>query len=81
MDSVNDTRDRFGEGGMLSQFKALRTPSNRKRIFIGVMVFIFMQFAGSNAINYYRLASSYHSLIDSPVTFQYNDGKTDLTSG
>jgi len=58
MDSVNDTRDRFGEGGMLSQFKALRTPSNRKRIFIGVMVFIFMQFAGSNAINYYRLASS-----------------------
>ena len=53
MDSVNDNRDRFGEGGMLSQWKALRTPSNRKRIFIGIAVFIFMQFAGSNAINYY----------------------------
>jgi len=53
MDTVNDNRDRFGEGGMLSQWKALRTPSNRKRIFIGVAVFIFMQFAGSNAINYY----------------------------
>jgi len=53
MDSVNDNRGRFGEGGMLSQWKELRTPSNRKRIFIGVAVFIFMQFAGSNAINYY----------------------------
>lgn len=53
MDAVNDSRDRFGENGMLSQCKALRTPSNRRRIFLGVAVFIFMQGAGSNAINYY----------------------------
>jgi hypothetical protein len=56
METVDNNRDRFGEGGLISQLKELRTPSNRKRIAIGVAIFIFMQFAGSNAINYYRSA-------------------------
>lgn len=53
MEIVDNDRDRFGECGLLSQLKELRIPSNRKRIFLGFMVFVFMQFAGSNAINYY----------------------------
>lgn len=64
MDSVYDNRDRFGEGGMLSQWKELRTPSNRKRVAIGVAIFVFMQFCGSNAINYYRY-------VHYPRTMQY----------
>jgi hypothetical protein len=58
METVDNNKDRFGEGGLLSQLKELRTPSNRRRIAIGVAIFIFMQFAGSNAINYYRSAQT-----------------------
>ena len=53
MEVVDNDRDRYGEFGMLAQLKELRIPSNRKRIILGVLIFVFMQFAGSNAINYY----------------------------
>jgi len=53
MSTVYDHREDRTGGGMLSQWKELGRPSNRRRIFIGVAIFVFMQFAGSNAINYY----------------------------
>lgn len=53
MATVYDHREDRTGGGMLSRWKELGRPSNRRRIFIGVVIFIFMQFAGSNAINYY----------------------------
>ena len=37
--------------GLIAEFKELFGPNNRYRIFLGVMIFIFMQMAGSNAIN------------------------------
>jgi MFS family permease len=76
METVDHNRDRFGEGGMLSQFKELRTPSNRKRVALGVAIFIFMQFCGSNAINYYRsvytpLVRNFHAnVLSSPRIFK-----------
>jgi MFS family permease len=39
--------------GILDELKELKTPDNRKRIILGVLIFTFMQWAGSNAINYY----------------------------
>lgn len=39
--------------GLVVEFKELGRKGNRNRIAIGVIIFIFMQFAGSNAINYY----------------------------
>lgn len=33
-----------------NQWTELLVPSNRKRIILGILIFIFMQFAGSNAI-------------------------------
>jgi hypothetical protein len=53
MDTVNDELERCPNGGMLSQWKELAIPSNRKRVLVGVFIFIFMQGAGSNAINYF----------------------------
>lgn len=38
---------------MLHEIRELAAPGNRKRIIIGVLMFTFMQWAGSNAINYY----------------------------
>jgi hypothetical protein len=76
METVDNNRDRFGEGGLLSQLKELRTLSNRKRIAIGVAIFIFMQFAGSNAINYYRsvhtsfLRGLHSKFLNSPRIFK-----------
>jgi MFS family permease len=37
----------------MSQWKELAAPSNRRRVLVGVFIFIFMQGAGSNAINYF----------------------------
>ena len=39
--------------GLVAEFKELSKPGNRNRIAIGVIIFIFMQMAGSNAINFY----------------------------
>lgn len=39
--------------GFAGTLKELNIPSNRKRIVLGVLIFTFMQWAGSNAINYY----------------------------
>lgn len=50
MMAANDISEASGNGGLISHWKKLRVPSNRKRIFIGITVFVFMQFAGSNAI-------------------------------
>lgn len=53
MDTVNDELERRPNGGMIGEWKELAVPSNRKRITVGVIIFIFMQMAGSNAINYF----------------------------
>ena len=53
MDTVNEQLESPDDQGLVSKFKELRVPSNRRRIFVGVTLFIAMQFAGSNAINYY----------------------------
>ncbi|KAK5999890.1 hypothetical protein QM012_004978 [Aureobasidium pullulans] len=53
MDTVNEQLESPHDQGLVSQMKELRVPSNRRRIFVGVAIFVFMQFAGSNAINYY----------------------------
>jgi hypothetical protein len=37
--------------GIMAEFRELFGPNNRYRIFLGVMLFVFMQMAGSNAIN------------------------------
>jgi hypothetical protein len=50
MSTVYDHREDRTGGGMLSQWKELGNPGNRRRISIGVAIFVFMQFAGSNAI-------------------------------
>lgn len=53
MDAVNDELERRPNGGMLGEWKELAMPSNRRRVMVGVFIFIFMQMAGSNAINYF----------------------------
>ncbi|KAI5196085.1 hypothetical protein AUEXF2481DRAFT_454884 [Aureobasidium subglaciale EXF-2481] len=53
MDTVNEQLESPHGSGLVQQCKELRIPSNRRRIFVGVTIFIFMQFAGSNAINYF----------------------------
>lgn len=37
--------------GIMAEFREVFGPNNRYRIFLGVMLFVFMQMAGSNAIN------------------------------
>lgn len=39
--------------GLRAELKELSTKGYRNRLFLGVSVFVFMQMAGSNAINYY----------------------------
>ncbi|KAH3943884.1 hypothetical protein HBI56_045600 [Parastagonospora nodorum] len=53
MDTVNDEFETRPSGGMIGQWKELAVPSNRRRVLVGVFIFIFMQGAGSNAINYF----------------------------
>ncbi|KAL5116110.1 hypothetical protein ACEQ8H_006006 [Pleosporales sp. CAS-2024a] len=53
MDSVNDELETSPSGGMLGQWKELAVPSNRRRVLVGAFIFIFMQGAGSNAINFF----------------------------
>ncbi|PVI03025.1 general substrate transporter [Periconia macrospinosa] len=53
MDTINDVFEHTPNGGLIAQWKELAIPSNRRRILVGVFIFIFMQGAGSNAINYF----------------------------
>ncbi|KAK6222906.1 hypothetical protein LQW54_000716 [Pestalotiopsis sp. IQ-011] len=53
LESEREFEDRSGR---FSVFKEMRRPGNRQRLIIGVLMFIFMQMAGSNAINYYSPA-------------------------
>ena len=51
---INAERTRVGGDGFFAELKEIFClPLNRKRLGLGVMIFIFMQFTGSNAINYY----------------------------
>lgn len=50
MNSVEEELLYHPNRGFLGHLKELvSTPSNRKRILLGLMVFTFMQWAGSNA--------------------------------
>ena len=52
MDQIEQERIASGgKRGLLAEIRELAMPGNRKRIIIGIFIFIFMQFAGSNAIN------------------------------
>lgn len=42
--------------GLRAQLAEIAKPTNLKRLYIGCVMFIFMQMAGSNAINYYSPA-------------------------
>jgi sugar porter (SP) family MFS transporter len=53
MDTVNDELENRPNRGMVAQWKELAVPSNRRRVLVGIFIFIFMQGAGSNAINYF----------------------------
>jgi hypothetical protein len=53
MDTIDDVFEHEPNGGIVAQWKELAIPSNRRRISVGVFMFIFMQGAGSNAINYF----------------------------
>ncbi|KXJ90087.1 general substrate transporter [Microdochium bolleyi] len=45
-----------GRGGFLNTIREMAKAGNRKRLASGSLMFIFMQMAGSNAINYYSPA-------------------------
>jgi sugar porter (SP) family MFS transporter len=53
MDTVTSDLETHPNGGMLAQWKELGAPTNRRRVLVGVFMFIFMQGCGSNAINYF----------------------------
>lgn len=47
----------MGHGkGFRSQMREISKPGNRGKLIIGSLMFVFMQMAGSNAINYYSPA-------------------------
>lgn len=49
---IEDELTSVHKGGLFGQFQELFTqPLNRRRILLGFLIFVFMQFAGSNAIN------------------------------
>ncbi|KAF2171325.1 hypothetical protein M409DRAFT_18440 [Zasmidium cellare ATCC 36951] len=53
VDQIEEGRRLEPGHGFKSQFKEMSRRGHRNRIAIGVVMFIFMQMAGSNAINYY----------------------------
>ena len=53
MYQIEHERQETAGKGLVAEFKELSRPGNRNRIAIGVTIFIFMQMAGSNAINFY----------------------------
>lgn len=52
-DQIEQERRATHGKGLIAEFREMMMPGNRNRIAIGVMIFVFMQMAGSNAINYY----------------------------
>jgi hypothetical protein len=53
MDQIEQERLSTSGKGLIAEFKELSHKGNRNRIAIGVSIFIFMQMAGSNAINFF----------------------------
>ncbi|KIW13397.1 hypothetical protein PV08_08585 [Exophiala spinifera] len=53
IDQIEHEREATPGKGLVAEFKELSRKGNRNRIAIGVTLFIFMQMAGSNAINFY----------------------------
>lgn len=53
MNDVLDEHCSAADQTIVGRLKELNRPSNRRRIVLGLLVFTFMQWAGSNAINYY----------------------------
>ncbi|KAH8745746.1 general substrate transporter [Hyaloscypha finlandica] len=53
IDQIDQERLATHGKGLIAEFREMAMPGNRNRITIGVVIFIFMQMAGSNAINYY----------------------------
>jgi hypothetical protein len=52
-DQLEQERISANGKGFMAQLRELAMPGNRRRIVLGVLIFIFMQFASSNTINYY----------------------------
>lgn len=50
-DQIEQERIATHGKGIASQLRELAMPGNRRRICLGVTIFVFMQMAGSNAIN------------------------------
>ena len=48
---IEEERMQTAGKGLLAEFRELCRPGNRRRIMLGVLIFVFMQMAGSNAIN------------------------------
>ncbi|CZT10924.1 hypothetical protein WAI453_008003 [Rhynchosporium graminicola] len=53
VDQIDQERLATHGKGLIAEFRELAMPGNRNRITIGCVIFVFMQMAGSNAINYY----------------------------
>lgn len=53
MNSVEEEHLSAANPGLTGRLRELKNPSNRRMIILGLLVFTFMQWAGSNAINYY----------------------------
>lgn len=51
MDQIEQERLATHGKGVMAEVREMAMPGNRRRIIIGVLIFIFMQFAASNAIN------------------------------
>lgn len=50
-DQVEQERHAVEGKGFLAELREVALPGNRRRLILGVMIFVFMQMAGSNAIN------------------------------
>jgi hypothetical protein len=69
-DQVEQERQATHGKGLLAELREMILPANRRRIILGVVIFIFMQMAGSNAINVRGThLSMRHSLISVIVLF------------
>jgi sugar porter (SP) family MFS transporter len=53
MNQIDHERQNTVGKGLVAEFSELARKGNRNRIAIGVSLFVFMQMAGSNAINFY----------------------------
>ncbi len=53
MDQIAYEEELVSSSGVRATVREMWEPTNRRRLVIGVMLFVFMQMAGSNSINYY----------------------------